>query len=695
MAEKQGTALRRRWANRITKRQSDLQTFHTSGNTVVDTYRIENRTAAQADKYNILFSITETIKPSLYSQTPKPMVTRRQRDRDNPIVLGATLVQEAALTYTIDEQNFDGIMKNCLEDFLLPGLGQAWLRYQPTITVIPETDEEDNPVIGQDNKPVTREEVTYEQVVMEYTHWKNFLWGKAPQWELVPWVARRIFPDRAMATKQFGKEIAKKLKYSHSSQGVANDNIDVDQDTCAVWEIWDKKTRKVIWFAESYEEDVLKAVPDFLNLKGFFPCPAPMRAVTTTNKFTPRPFFSQYQAQAEELNDITRRIRLLVDALKVVGIYDASVDTLKNLLSSKGNVMIPVDGWATVQEKGGLKGTVDFLPLDAIVAALMQLYDARERVKGEIYEITGWSDIIRGVSKASETLGAQQIKAEWAGARLKDLQKEVQRFCRDILRIAGEIIAEHFTPEMLLLMSGMEEEITKTPQLAEIFKETVQLLHDEKERCALIDIETDSTLLTDEANDKKERMEFVGAVGAFLQQAVPAMEATPALGPVLGEILMFSIRGFRSARSLENTFQTFVQQLSANPPQPKGKEGGDNSAGAMAGAEAKKLDSTLKSQLGAAQLQQDDKHHNADIQVEMTKENNRHREKMLELQIRAAEVGIKETQQNIDAHSEIHDRIQSGVERQEDRADAHAVRAEESAHRDADRDAANRSADSA
>jgi hypothetical protein len=41
----------------------------------------------------------------------------------------------------------------------------------------------------------------------------------------------------------------------------------------------------------------------------------------------------------------------------------------------------------------------------------MELYKARDIVKKEIYEITGFSDIVRGQSKASETLGAQQIKA--------------------------------------------------------------------------------------------------------------------------------------------------------------------------------------------------------------------------------------------------------------------------------------------
>jgi hypothetical protein len=64
-------ARRGKWANRIAQAHKDYNDLHTSGKKTVDTYRIEARSAAQQDKYNILYSITETIKPSMYSQTPK------------------------------------------------------------------------------------------------------------------------------------------------------------------------------------------------------------------------------------------------------------------------------------------------------------------------------------------------------------------------------------------------------------------------------------------------------------------------------------------------------------------------------------------------------------------------------------------------------------------------------------------------
>jgi hypothetical protein len=483
-------------------------------------------------------------------------------------------------------------MRGSVEDLLLPGLGTVWLRYVPTLKTTVDTDEGGNPITGDDGKPQTTDEVVYEHVAVDYVYWKDFLSSRARSWSETWWVARRLYLTKQdMLDQGIDKAQVNKVKFAEKNSSANNADETLPTEAQAVtWEIWDKRAREVIWYCEGLEDDLLKVAPDFLKLKGFFPTPRPMRAVTTNNKWVPRPYYSQYQAQADELNDITQRIRRLAKALRVVGVYDQSVPALQNLLNGTDNKMIAVDNWATMQEKGGIKGTVDFMPITDVATVLMQLYDARERVKAEIYEITGWSDIIRGVSKASETLGAQQLKADWAGARLKLLQKDVQRFVRDVFRLIGEIVAEHFGTEMLLLMAGVSPDMLQGEQGAQMlaaFKQMVAMMRDEKDRCALIDIESDSTLLPDEANDRKDRMDFVGAVGAFLQQAIPAAQQFPALGSVLGEILMFAVRSFRSARPLEQSFEQFKQTLASTPPQAPQGQGGDNGAAAAATANAK------------------------------------------------------------------------------------------------------------
>jgi hypothetical protein len=76
-------------------------------------------------------------------------------------------------------------------------------------------------------------------------------------------------------------------------------------------------------------------------------------------------------------------------------------------------------------------------------------------VQEVIYEITGISDILRGSSVASETATAQNIKTQWGTLRLKRLQKEVQRYARDLLRMTLEIAASKFSEDTWAKMTGL------------------------------------------------------------------------------------------------------------------------------------------------------------------------------------------------------------------------------------------------
>ena len=87
-------------------------------------------------------------------------------------------------------------------------------------------------------------------------------------------------------------------------------------------------------------------------------------------------------------------------------------------------------------EKGGLKGSIDILPIDMLANALLSCYRARDDIKSQIYELTGISDIIRGQTAASETATAQQIKGQYAGLRLRSMQEDVAVFASELIRAA-------------------------------------------------------------------------------------------------------------------------------------------------------------------------------------------------------------------------------------------------------------------
>jgi hypothetical protein len=128
------------------------------------------------------------------------------------------------------------------------------------------------------------------------------------------------------------------------------------------------------------------------------------------------------------------------------------------------------------------------------------------------------------------------------------MQKEVQRFMRDIVRIVAEITSEQFTLESLRCTAASSyrscRRITNSkPRLQfsrvsnrrqtrakfaiDQFKAAYSCLKNERERCAKIGIETDSTILPDEEKERKDRLEFLGQIGAFMQQAAPTAQAYP------------------------------------------------------------------------------------------------------------------------------------------------------------------------
>lgn len=628
------------WIDELNKAKKRYRTFNEDGDRTVDQYRLEKSDGnplSNKDKFNILYSSTETIRPNLYSQAPIPRVRARFKDSEDQPTKDAVMLLERCLGYVSQEENLDEILEQVVEDYLLPGMACAWVTYEAQFK---ESEAEEAELLD-------------EQVRLHYVYWQDFLTGVTRGWKQVPWVGRRIHATKELAEKRFGKEKAAQLAYNFRSKSSSYDQDNSEQEA-EIWEIWCKSSKKVYWVCESYKDGLLDEKEDPLKLKGFFPCPKPLRAIYNTRSFVPKSFYSQYKDQADTLNVLTRRIRLLGEALRVVGVYNGSETKLSDLLSPNGgNKMIPVDNWAAFAQDGGIANQISWLPIEQVANVLRELLSAREVAKAEIYEVTGFSDIVRGASKASETLGAQQIKQNWAGARVKKMQKEVQRFARDVLAIAGEIMSEHCDPATLALFGGVKiptgdaVEADPNAQAAlQRFTAAYEILKTEKMRAAMVDIETDSTLLADEEIDRKDRMDFLGAAGAFLQQAVPAMEATPELGPLLGAMLMFTVRTFPASRVIEEEFEK-IQQAMAN----RAPKSADNGEAAKAQVEQQKAQ--IAAQTEQARLQQEGQLAQAEIQakqqadaqkgqLDSMAEQNRHTEKLAELELKAREVSIKE-----------------------------------------------------
>ncbi len=564
-----------KWASALELAKRDSKDWETKGDKIVKRYRDERGDLYNNSKrYNILWSNIQTLFPAVYSRKPKAQVDRRYKDKD-PVGRTAAQILERALQYEIDHySDFDSSIRNALRDRLLPGRGVAWVRYKQEGQITDDTEADSY----DDMSPC------------DYVFWKDFRHSPARTYEEVTWVARRVYMEKEAGIKRF-KEIFKQVPLSHEPIGL--EDMDIGQKDqlkkAVVWEIWDKPSKKVVWIAEGFSS-ILDEKADPLELDCFFPCPKPLFATLTTDSLIPIADYLLYQDQARELDEITERIGHLVEACKVVGVYDSSQPAIERMLNEGAdNTLIPVSNWAMFGEKGGLKGAVDWLPLDMVAATLQQMYAAREQTIQVIYAVTGLSDIVRGATQASETATAQQIKSNFASLRLKEIQSAVAVFASELLNIKAQIMCSFYQPETLVEMSGI-----KGTDDAQFVPQAIELLKDGKLRDFRIEVASDSLVELDERGEQEARTQFLGAVGGFLREAI---QAPPELAPLLGEMLLFGVRGFKVGRDIENSFDEAMAKLKEPKPQQ------DPNAAAMQQEQMKMQAQQQSEQMQAQQAQ--------------------------------------------------------------------------------------------
>lgn len=556
------------WADEIESAEKDFERWLETSARIVRRYR-DDRDAvnSRARRFNILWSNVQLMKPALYGRMPKPTVTRRFKDADQVGRTASTML-ERCLEYEVEEYpDFQRTMRCVVEDRLLPGRGVAWVRYDPHFA---GEDNQNDEIVQVTTPSGTLTEdapqtLDYECAPTDYVHWKDFLHEPARTWEEVSWVARRVFMTHEEGVKRFGElftlvplQTEDKKKDSESLKGGDK------KKKAQVWEIWDKTTKEVIWIAKDFSRELDKR-PDPLGLAGFFPCPMPLFATVTTGSLIPVPDYCEYQDQAEELDVLTNRIAKLTKACKVVGVYNSEFTALKRMLDEGvDNTMVPVSEWEAFSEKNGLRGSIQFLPLKEVIETLVQLYQARESAKQVIYETIGISDILRGSTVASETLGAQQLKAQFGSMRMKQSQEDVARFASDLLKMKAHIICTLFSDETILKMSGIEYTLdAQTAQAA------LQLLRQGTLKDFRIEVSADTLAQLDETRDKEERVEFLKSTGSFLEKILPVIQAMPAAGELMGEMLMFGVRGFRVGNAVEAAFEKAMLKIGQAMQQPK------------------------------------------------------------------------------------------------------------------------------
>src|SRR3990167_270392 len=576
------------YLDEIAKYSREFKKWEERSSKIIKRYRDEgrsNQTDTNAAKFNILWSNVQTLVPATFARVPQPDVSRRFRDQDPVGRVGALILERGLEFETQHYPDYRDTMTQCVHDRFLGGRGTAWVRYEPHFKPAAVEVQVTEDVEAE----APEEQLDFECAPVDYVHWKDFGHSVARTWEEVTCVLRKVYMSESAVEERFGEEIAKKIPYDSTPEDLKRTDrgaqTDVKQQAC-VFELWDKEEKIAVWFAKSMKE-FLDEKDDPLKLQQFFPCPKPLYATLTNEQLVPVPDFTLYQDQARTLDTLADRASGLVQMLQLKGVYDASADASLGRLFTEGSNgnLLPVKNWAAFAEKNGLKGQVDVYDLTPIAKALEAVYLAAEQQKQQVYEIMGIADIVRGSSDPNETLGAQELKGQYASMRLRAMQADVSRFATDVLQIKAQVMCSKFAPQTLLAI-GAAEQLSEQDKQA-VPKAMMLLIGQERLqdpaaespnplRAFRIEVNADSMIQMNEEVEKKDRMEFLTANGAFMEKAqamvAGAGAAAPIIVPLVMEMWKFGVTGFKVGKTIEGAFDEAAEklkQLAAQPQPPR------------------------------------------------------------------------------------------------------------------------------
>jgi hypothetical protein len=560
------------------------------------TYSAERLSSSEREReMQIAWANSEVLKPTIYSRTPVPAVVTRHKDK-RPLIKHTAEIIERSLKTSFDIEDLHSTLVLCRDQLVDCSRGVVW--------------------VEMDTDQLGRKATNYQLVDRA-----DFLHSPSRNWKEVWWVARRRYYDEIDFVEIFGEEYLDKVQFEEREVGPEDEEMG-DPET-EVWEVWSRVDGKRAFISQECDEFLKVEDPPF-DVRNFYPCPRPAYGTCEMGSLRPVPHFLYIKDQVEEVDELTARISALSEALRLRGFYAAGnediSETLERILDDQDNraTLVPVP--ATLLMSGQtLDSTVMWLPVDKVAMVITTCVELRKQLIADIYEITGISDIMRGATEANETARAQTLKSEFGSVRVKNLQGEMIRIARDIAAIVGEVMAEHFEPDLLMSMSQYNEVLTAEQRKKQIItlqqqiekaklsqkpspdpqqqqqqaqqaqqivqkvqgqindlmrkpvlEDVVKVLRSERLRPFVIDIETDSTILPNENDNKRRTNEFLEALGATLAQLGPLIQARPEMTEFAGQVLKFAIQPYRAGRELEATIDDMIETTKKAQSQPKG-----------------------------------------------------------------------------------------------------------------------------
>lgn len=605
--------------------------------------------------YDLFWASSEIMKPAVYARIPKPVVSPLFKDRRALQNTTAELL-ERSVTSAFYRTNLDEAMCCTRDDLIFYNRGQQWVTY--------ETDEKGG------GKRICVEHLDRKDFLHPPARkWSDVPWVARRAW-MWPSAANDRFQEHLPADSKDVLENAPTC----SGEGENKEN-NGKIGIWEVWHKEDDRVYWVaegISVILDEGEPHLKLRGFFPCPRPAYGTLKPRSLVPVPDYVRYAGHFKKINSLTRRIYDLLDMVRMKGLIPSGGDAADAVAQLIKD--DSNSSMLIEVPG-AALLASGGAASFVQWLPLADIATAIQGLIEARRELFSDYDRLSGISDIMRGETDADETLGAQQLKSQYGSVRVREKVEELQRIARDVTEIASEIMSDEFDKETLLDMSQMEiptkaevkakvSEIEKAAkaelkelgekakQMAHMaqqqgqqidpaqaqqqlqqaqqqivgkygpllqqasdqvpIEDVMKLLRDDKARSFAFEIETDSTVLTDELQEKASRNEFL-TVFSGAQAGLASMAAMgPAGAKLAGEILKFVLQTYRVGRSLNSVIDEFIDaapQMAAAAANNGGEEANQAIAEAnkkLADAEMEKAKAqTVKVQNDAAAKQQD------------------------------------------------------------------------------------------
>lgn len=403
---------------------------------------------------------------------------------------------------------------------------------------------------------------------------KNQIWMQFFRHEFYKWEVE----------EKFGKEIADRLQYEIGKssfrdgkaikKGTKGSNANKVEKRVEIFEVWDKRTKKVYFIALNVIEEVIAELDPPFELTEFFPVEIEVFNDPETDGLEGTVDYVAAAGDLKSLEALRERMWGCVAQIGPRGFYDqAHQDSLAALFKPDKNGLFPtvyLPSQVSHTQAGEIVNSVVQLPYSDAVSALQVLTNQEMALSQRIQEKLGIPDLWRGMVNPNETATASGVKDNVAKTRVTIKQEKIGSIIQRVGQLVLDIGIQVYSDDEFLDIAGASSLDEKEQQLV---PDAMEGLRGDYSRALHLDIETGSTNSVNEEERKGSIAEFVNAMGGLM----PMLQSMPPLQLVGTEILRHATQLYSMGRQVEGSLDKAVEMIENQvnnpaPPQPSPEE---------------------------------------------------------------------------------------------------------------------------